>query len=197
MKRILLLPLLLLASNLAHGLSLYEAIMDGPSEAPPNASPGVGYALLAYDPGAHTLQIDVAFSGLLGTTTAAHIHGPTALPDAGTAGVITTTPYFVGFPIGVTSGVYSHLLDLTLASSYRAGFLSSPPIGGSTALAELALIDAMEDGTAYFNIHTTAFPGGEIRGFTHAVPEPGTWMAMISFGALAGTVLVRRFRRCA
>ena len=31
--------------------------------------------------------------------------------------------------------------------------------------------------TAYFNIHTIQFPGGEIRGFLHAVqsvPEPGS-----------------------
>src|SRR5260221_2439330 len=81
----------------------YEAFLDGPSESPPNASPGTGFANVNYDNSAHTLFIDMVFSGLLGTTTASHIHAATASPGTLTAGVATTTPYFNGFPIGVTS----------------------------------------------------------------------------------------------
>ena len=43
----------------------YDADLSGVS------SPGVGDTLITYDDLAHTLQLDVTFSGLLGTTTAA------------------------------------------------------------------------------------------------------------------------------
>jgi hypothetical protein len=40
----------------------------------------------------------------------------------------------------------------------------------------------MDSGKAYLNIHTRAFPGGEIRGFFNQVPEPGT-LALLALGA--------------
>ena len=88
----------------------YTATLSGPNEAPPNASPGTGTSLVTYDDVAHTLRVEASFSGLIGTTTAAHIHAPTAVPFTGTIGVATQTPSFSGFPLGVTSGTLrSHL----------------------------------------------------------------------------------------
>jgi hypothetical protein len=192
MKTALSLLPLVLASTVAQGNTLFEAYLDGASEEPPIATPGLGYVFAEYDPTARTLLLDVEFDGLIGTTTVAHIHGPTAAAGSGLASVMTTTPTFVGFPAGVTFGTYDAVLDLSLASSYRAGFLSG--FGGDTLLAEAALIGAMEDGKAYFNIHSTLAPGGEIRGFFKVVPEPGTWVAMISLGAVGAVAVVRRFR---
>lgn len=191
-KTLPLLALVLASALAARGNTLFEAYLDGPSEDPPVASPGVGYAFAEYDPTARTLFLDVDFSGLVGFTTVAHIHGPTAVAGAGTASVMTTTPSFAGFPAGVTDGSYTTTLDLSLASSYRAGFLSG--FGGDTLLAEAALISAMETGKAYLNIHSTFAPGGEIRGFFTVVPEPGTWVAMLSLGALGAGAVVRRCR---
>jgi hypothetical protein len=166
----------------------YDAILDGPSEFPANASPGTGYGTFTYDDAAHTLAINFSFSGLLGTVSAAHIHGPTANPGVQNAGVATTTPTFAGTPLGVTSGSYSNTLDLTLSSSYNPSFVTAN--GGTTAGAETALIAAFNAGKAYLNIHTSQFPGGEIRGFLGPVPEPST-LALTSLGLL---VLRRRQR---
>jgi hypothetical protein len=141
----------------------YRAILNGPSEAPPNLSPGVGVAEVTIDDVAHTMQIAHVFSGLLGTTTACHIHAPTAVAGTGTAGVATTTPYFAGYPIGVSAGAYNNTLDLTLASSYNPSYVTAN--GGTTAGAEAALLLAIAAGKAYFNVHSTTVPGGEIRGF--------------------------------
>jgi hypothetical protein len=58
------------------------------------------------------------------------------------------------------------------SSSYNPAFITSS--GGTVSDALNALIFALEDGKAYLNIHTTAFPSGEIRGFLTPVPEPGT-----------------------
>jgi hypothetical protein len=167
----------------------YDAFLSGPSESPPNASPGTGFATVDYNDAAHTLHVDISFSGLLGTTTASHIHSATASPGTGTAGVATTTPYFAGFPIGVTSGTYDNTLDLTMASSWNPAYVTAN--GGTNAGAEAALAAGMAAGEAYLNIHTTVVPGGEIRGFLFAVPEPSTLvLAVLTFGL---AMLGRRF----
>jgi len=159
----------------------YSVTLDGPSESPANASPGTGSGTVSYDSTLHTLALSVTFSGLTGTTTASHIHAATVNPFAGTAGVATTTPYFAGFPIGVTSGSYANTLDLTLASSWNGSYITGN--GGTTASAETALANAMAAGKAYLNIHSQTFGGGEIRGFLTVVPEPGT-LALAGLGAI-------------
>jgi hypothetical protein len=105
----------------------FVASLRGDNEVPPTGSPGTGFATVVLDPAAHTMHVDVAFSGLLGPTTAAHIHCclPSPLASGVNAMVATTTPTFTGFPLGVTSGTYSHDFDLTLASSYNPAFITS------------------------------------------------------------------------
>ena len=162
--------LLLASASLAHAtVHPYSAALSGPAESPPNASPATGNTTVNYDDVAHTLAIHVDFSGLTGVTTASHIHAPTAVAGVSTAGVATTTPYFAGFPIGVTSGTFDITLDLTLSSSYNGSFITAN--GGTTASAEAALVSAIAAGKAYLNVHSQTFPGGEIRGFL-AAPVP-------------------------
>lgn len=144
----------------------YFATLDGASESPPNASPGTGFTQVDIDAIAHTMHVHVEFLGLLGTNTACHIHGATAVPGTGTAGVATVTPTFTGFPGGVTVGVYDNTFDTTLASSWNAAYITAH--GGTPAGAEAALFASIAAGTAYLNLHSTVVPGGEIRGFLGA-----------------------------
>lgn len=167
----------------------YSATLTGPNESPANTSPGTGFATANYDDAAHTLALDITFSGLTGTTTASHIHAATTTPLTGTAGVATTTPTFANFPLNVTSGHYMNVLDLTSSSSYNPSYVTAH--GGTTAGAEAALTSAMAAGEAYLNIHTSTFGGGEIRGFLVAVPEPST-VALMSIGGLAMAWFMRR-----
>ena len=169
----------------------YGAILNGSNEAPSNASPGTGFARVTYDDVLHTLEVQVSFSGLIGTTTASHIHCCTAVAETGTAGVATTTPTFAGFPLGVTSGLYMNTLDLTLSSSWNPSFITAH--GGTTAGAEAFLAAGLAADEAYLNIHSTFRPGGEIRGFLTPVPEPAT-LSLFGIG-LTGFIAGRRRHR--
>jgi hypothetical protein len=191
-------PLLAMALLAAFAMSLpaapvyFRAFLDGPSEEPPNASPGVGYTIVGIDPVAHTLSVNVEFSGLIGNVTVSHIHVINGPGDANTSDtngpVATTTPTFPGFPAGVTSGNYANVFDTLLASTYRPGFLTDA--GGTPQDAENALFAGIMEGRAYLNIHSNFAPGGEIRGFLAPVPEPAT--VGLTAAAFAGLLLLRR-----
>jgi hypothetical protein len=166
----------------------YAATLSGAAETPANASPGTGTALVTVDTVANTMRVQATFSGLLGNTTAAHIHCCTSAPN--NAGVATQTPSFLGFPLGVTSGSYDNTFDMTLAGSFNPAFITNN--GGTVGSAWAALFAGMNAGQSYFNIHTNLFPGGEIRGFLRSVPEPGT-LVLLGLG-LAGLGVSRRRR---
>jgi hypothetical protein len=171
----------------------FEAVLSGPAEIPPVASPGSGSALVTLDTASLIMTVEADFQDLIGTTTASHIHCCTVTPGATNAGVATTTPSFTGFPLGVNAGTYDHTFDMTLASSFNSSFITAQ---GGIANALTALQAGMATGNAYFNIHTTSFPGGEIRGLLRevptAVPEPAS--IILTASALAGAGL-RRWRK--
>ncbi len=183
---------MLLASSLISAqanIFQYNVTLNGLNESPANASPGSGLATIFLDTTLNTLSLNMSFSGLTGLTSAAHIHGATAVAGTGTAGVATTTPTFTGFPLGVTSGSYSTVLDLTQLSSYNPAYVTAN--GGTALSSEAALIAAIQAGKTYLNIHTSTFGGGEIRGFLTTVPEPTT-LALLGVGSL---LLARAARR--
>ena len=103
-------------------------------------------------------------------------------------GVATTVPSFVGFPLGVTSGTFDSTLSLIEASSFNPAFVTS---AGGLAGAAAMLATGITNGTAYLNIHTSTFPGGEIRGFLTpavvAIPEPETYLLLLAGLGLIGT----------
>ena len=87
-------------------------------------------------------------------------------------GVATTIPTFGGgpalggpnpeFPLGVTAGAYDQTFSLLDSTFYNPAFVTAFG-GGTVAGAAAALIAGIEGEHTYFNIHTSNFPGGEIR----------------------------------
>ena len=167
----------------------YTATLSAANENPPTASSGTGASTVVLDTTAHTLSVSVTFSGLTSGTTASHIHCCVAPPN--NAGVATTTPTFIGFPLGVTSGTYSQTFSTLAASTWNPAFITST--GGTPATAEAALAAGLDAGQAYLNIHTTNFPGGEIRGFLAALSTSSAGIPTLSqwlVGLLATLLLL-------
>jgi len=122
-----------------------------------------------------TLTVSGAFSGLSANSTLAHIHGPAAV------GVNTGTLYNFGtlglITLGGTSGTISGTLNLV-------------PLNSGTYTVAQQLADLNHD-LWYFNIHSSAFTGGEIRGQIVPVPEPSA-LALLGCGAASLIWLMRR-----
>jgi hypothetical protein len=173
---------------------VYSTLLTGSNESPANASPGTGTAEITIDAEAHTMRVVTSFSGLMAGVTASHIHvinGPGDGNTTDTNGpVVTTVPTFPGFPGAVTFGSYDNTFNMTLAGSYNPAFVTA---AGGLATAESAFFSGIASGRAYLNIHTSTFPGGEIRGFFQPVPEPATLLLLSS--GIGGLVLMRRRRR--
>ncbi|MDX1477566.1 MAG: CHRD domain-containing protein, partial [Saprospiraceae bacterium] len=114
---------------------LVSGSLSGDQEVPPAATPATGTVIGGYDPGTQMFFVLAEFSGLTGTLTAAHVHGPAAA--------------------GMNAGVQ---IPLNIVST-----------GGGSGYAEAsATLTAQQaqdllDGLWYVNVHTTAFPGGEVR----------------------------------
>jgi hypothetical protein len=123
-------------TNVNASLFTLDLALSGLNEVPPNASPATGIITGTYNSTTNVLSFNVMFSGLTGSTTVAHFHGP-ATPGVNAGAQIA----FAGFPVGVNSGTYSNSFVLT-------------PLQESQLLS----------GLWYVNIHTDVVPGGEIRG---------------------------------
>lgn len=126
---------IILGASLPANVYPFTNIFTGGQEAPPNNSTARGIITGTYNDATNTISYTITFSGLTTPTVAAHFHAPA--PRGVAAAVII--PH-AGFPTGVTAGTYSHSDVLT-------------------AQQEAWLFQ----GLMYSNIHTTTFPGGEIR----------------------------------
>jgi len=172
-------------ASLNYGATItFSAPLSGANENPAIVTPATGFTTVSLDTVTQLLSIDVTFSGLTTGTIAAHIHCCVSPP--GNAGVATTMPVFPGFPMGVTSGSYMGVLDLTQSSSYNPAFITNN--GGTVASAEAVFVAGFLNDMTYLNIHTSQNPGGEIRAFL--TPEPTS--AALAGLALAGFLMARR-----
>ena len=82
------------------------------------------------------------------------------------------------------------------ARAARYGVLPDGALTGHTAddRAETMLINGLLGGLTYLNVHSTAFPGGEIRGFVVQIPEPEVYALLLAGLAVIGVSMRKRRR---
>ena len=172
---------LLVMPSVVHAQT-WAGVLSGANEVAPVSTPATGFVTISLTN--NTLSVLLSWSGLIGgNPSAAHLHCCTA-PGANVGVAIG----FPGFP-ATTSGTYSNPFDLT-TNVYAAAFVTNFG-GGTLAGAQTALINGLNNGTAYVNIHNGTFGGGEIRANVTVTPEPGT-VLLTAAGLLGLGVALRR-----
>jgi hypothetical protein len=125
-----------------------RAILGGGEEVPGVLTGAVGIADIVIDTDARTIAVEIRMFNIPSASTAGHIH-------VGPKGV--SGPVVVDFPIP-----RDRVGDLSLSFTVGASALRPNPAIGINTLEDV--FQAIVGGGAYVNIHTAAFPAGEIRG---------------------------------
>ncbi len=126
---------------------IYMTSLSGDHEVPPSDTFARGHATVIQSADGTELEFRLMVV-LIEDVTAAHIH----LGPPGENGPVVALLYS-GAPDGSFSGI---LAEGTITAANLSGPLAGQPLS--------ALIDEIEAGNAYVNVHTSDFPGGEIRG---------------------------------
>jgi hypothetical protein len=145
---------------LAHDGSSLEVTLRGFQEVPPISTAATGRFKAWYDDASRQIRYELSYSGLEGEARQAHIH----FGQRGVNGGImvwlcqsATNPDPTGrSPVCPASGSVSGVLD---ASSVR-------PVAAQGIVENdfNKFVGAVRAGAAYVNLHSSRFPGGELRG---------------------------------
>lgn len=125
---------LLLSISATAKAETFYAYLSGAQEVPTSATTATGYARVFVNESTMTLTFTVVFNGLSSNQTASHIHAPAA--------------------IGANTGV---------AIDFGAVGGTSGTVSGSRSITATQL-NQIRQHMGYVNVHSSNFPGGEIRG---------------------------------
>src|SRR5262249_18698772 len=137
---------------------LQAPLLTGANEVPPTLSLGTGSFTAFLNQAMDQLTVIVSLQGLSGTTLAGGADVSFGSPGSNGPTILTLSD----FPGGLASGQFTTTLT--------AADFTPDPADGINTFADAA--QAMLSGNAYFNVHTTQNPNGEIRGQIGPIATP-------------------------
>jgi CHRD domain len=159
-------------SAMAHERSnSIEVRLKSYQEVPPVSSPATGRFEATYDEASATISYELSYSGLEGDVRQAHIH----FGQHGVNGAIMVwlcqsatnvdptglSPQCPGPNAGTVRGLIQSANVICPANTCTA----AAPFGQGIANGEFEeFVKAIRAGVAYVNVHSSRFPGGELRG---------------------------------
>lgn len=130
----------------------YRAHLSGGEEVPPTATRAQGEAIFQFSKDGLGLRYRLIVANI-DDVLQSHIH----LAPQGTNGPVVVWLYPSGPPAVLIEGQFNGVLaEGTITAANLVGPLNGQDLS--------ALIEAFDNGEAYVNVHTTQFPGGEVRG---------------------------------
>jgi hypothetical protein len=156
-KSILLLLVLILVLAVTSGVSArqernFTAHLTGGAEVPPVDTRATGQAIFRVVDDGMAIEYRLIVANIENVSMA-HIH----LAPAGVNGPVVAWLYPSAPPPQLIPGRFSGVLATgTITADDLVGPLAGQPLS--------VLIDYLVDGGAYVNVHTSQYPGGEVRG---------------------------------
>lgn len=107
-------------------ITTFSMDLDGLQELPPVATPGFGTGTAMYDDSSGVFSWNITYSGLIGTPTAAHFHGPAPIGSSASPVVtITSLPSPMIDSAVITPAQASDLLNelwyVNIHTTFKAG----------------------------------------------------------------------------
>jgi hypothetical protein len=127
-------------------------------------SPGTGNLTLSVDKGNQFINFQLTYSGFTNNVTQSHIHFGKRHVPGGIMVFFCVNPPTNPPPAPAPTPQPCPLNGGTVTGTITASNVIGPTTQSVTPGNFNALLAALESHTAYGNIHTTAFPAGEIRG---------------------------------
>lgn len=152
----------------------FQAMLSGAQEVPPNGSAASGLATLTLNDAQTRLEMNIQLFGL----------------DLDGNQTVDSNDNVFGMhihaaPFGVNGGI---VFGLIAPDSDTNGDLAIDPVAGTifsawdltegNATTLGAQLPNLLSAGLYLNVHTPAFPGGEIRGQITRAPEPGSFLLL-------------------
>ncbi|MCS7142937.1 MAG: CHRD domain-containing protein [Aigarchaeota archaeon] len=141
-----------ISGNVAVGTRDFIAILNGWNEVPSVVSTGIGWTMISISPDGRSITFEMRYNGIRDVTMA-HIH----LGKDGHIGAVAV--WLCGGPRPPCPPSPG-----TVTGTITADDVLGIPAQGLSRGDLASLIAAIRNGAAYVNVHTTAFPAGEIRG---------------------------------
>ncbi len=160
-----LLAVIAICATVAHSeiISIDNIVLDGFQPAPPTGSLATGLASVLIDTDTRNITIQGSFENLQDDVIFGHLHGPA---DFGQSSSLIILPVQIEGDFGRTGTFFA-----------------------SERLSQFQL-NTVLDSRSYINIHSVAFPQGEIRGQV-VVPSPSGFAVL----AVGGACAIRRKRK--